>query len=299
MRNIGAKKLKNLRGWAYISPAIISVVVLLIYPVCSSIFYSFTSKNLIKPSYNFVGLDNYISILSNEGFYKAFGTSIKWTILCIFLQVLVGFSAALALNTIPKFKGFFRTALIIPWAFPSIVIALSWKWILNGISGFLPNLLYNIGLTEEVIPFLSDPNLVFGTLVAINVWFGAPLIMVNVLSAMQTIPQDQYEAAQIDGAKPYQSFWYITLRHIRVVIGLLVVLRTIWVFNNFELIYLLTGGGPSDLTTTLPIFAYKTGWGLKQIGMASAISIILLVFLLCICFIYFKMLDKWEEEDTV
>lgn len=301
MSIINRKKMKssNLKGWAYVAPAVIVVVALLIYPIFSSIFYSFTNKNLIKQSYKFVGFDNYASILTNQDFYSAFGTSIKWTILCIVLQVLVGFSAALALNTIPRFKGFFRTALIIPWAFPSIVIALSWKWILNGISGFLPNLLYSLGITSEVTPFLSEPTLVFGTLVAINVWFGAPLIMVNVLSAMQTIPQDQYEAAQIDGARPYQTFWYITLRHIRVVIGLLVVLRTIWVFNNFDLIYLLTGGGPSDITTTLPIFAYKTGWGLKQIGMASSISIILLIFLLCICFLYFKMLDKWEEEDTV
>ena len=121
--------------------------------------------------------------------------------------------------------------------------------------------------------------------------------MVNILSALKTIPSDQYEAAVMDGATAWQSFWSITVRHIRGVIGLLLVLRTIWVFNNFDLLYLITGGGPSDLTTTLPIFAYRAGWGMKQLGVSSAITIILLLFLLTLCFFYFKLLNKWERED--
>lgn len=289
----------NFTGWFFVLPALIIVVLLLFYPVTSSIVYSFTSKNLIRSSYKFVGFDNYISILTNSEFYKAFFTSIKWTVASLFFQLLIGFTAALALNKIPKLSGIYRTLLIIPWAFPSIVIAISWKWILSDIYGFLPNLLNQLNVTDGFISFLTSPNLVFWTVLFINVWFGFPLIMVNILSALQTIPKEQYEAAKIDGANSFQSFRHITFRHIRVVIGLLLVLRTIWIFNNFELIYLLTGGGPSDFTTTLPIFAYKTGWGLKQIGVASAITIILLGFLLSICFIYFRMLDKWEKEDEV
>ncbi|HEY0826459.1 MAG TPA: sugar ABC transporter permease [Bacilli bacterium] len=281
----------------FILPAVLVVVLLLIYPIVSSIYFSFTTKHLIRPTYRFAGLENYISILTNPDYYVAFVNSIKWTIISITGQLLVGFTAALALNRIPKLKGLYRTLLIIPWAFPVIVIAFSWKWILNGVSGFVPHFLLKIGATNELVQFFANPDLVFFTVVAVNIWFGAPLFMVNVLSAMQTIPADQYEAAQIDGASPFQSFWYITLRHVRMVIGLLLVLRTIWVFNNFEIIYLLTGGGPSDLTTTLPIFAYQTGWGLKQLGVASAITVLLLIFLLAVCFLYFKLLDKWEKED--
>ncbi|MEG0616755.1 MAG: sugar ABC transporter permease, partial [Oscillospiraceae bacterium] len=212
------KRFKNgsITGFLFLLPVLLIVGLLLIYPVLSSIFYSFTSKHLVKSGYEFVFLDNYIKVLSDPEFYAAFFTSVKWTVLSLFGQILVGFTAALALNKIKRGQGFYRTALIIPWAFPSIVIALSWKWILNGVSGFLPNFLVKIGLCDVAPQFFSDPNLVFGTLLFINVWFGAPLIMVNVLSALQTVPKDQYEAAEIDGATAWQSFRRITVPHIRV-----------------------------------------------------------------------------------
>ena len=211
-------------------------------------------------------------------------------------QILVGFTAALALERVRHGKGIFRTLLIIPWAFPSIVIALSWKWILNGVSGFLPNFLVEIGLCDTIPQFLTSTNLVFPTMVFINIWFGAPLIMVNVLSALQTVPKDQYEAAQIDGATSLQSFIHITIPHIRVVMGLLVVLRTIWIFNSFDMIYLITGGGPGGLTQTVPIYAYNVGWGLKLLGRSSAVTVLLLIFLLMVCMLYFRLLNKWEKE---
>lgn len=298
MKLSGNRTGKDFTGFLFILPAIVIVGALLLYPVVSSVFYSFTSKHLIKQSWEFVGLANYIKVLSDPEFYHAFFTSVKWTALSLAGQLFIGFTAALSLNRIKYGQGFLRTALIIPWAFPSIVIALSWKWILNGVSGFLPNFLVKIGLFETAPQFFSDASLVFGTLVFINIWFGAPLIMVNVLSALKTVPKDHYEAAQIDGATSWQSFIYITFPHIRVVVGLLVVLRTIWVFNNFDTIYLITGGGPAKLSTTMPIYAYNTGWGLKQLGRSSAVTVILLIFLLAICVLYFKLLDKWEKEGT-
>ncbi|MFJ7661062.1 carbohydrate ABC transporter permease [Lysinibacillus sp. NPDC097162] len=293
------KKLKsfNLTGMLFVLPSVLIVILLLIYPIFSSIYFSFTSKNLIRPFYDFVWLENFKFVLTNPDFYRAFMNSIKWTVLSLAGQLFIGFTAALALNRIPKFTGLYRTLLIIPWAFPAIVIAFSWKYILNDVYGFLPNLLTKIGITDANINFLANPDLAFIVVVLINIWFGAPLFMVNILSALKTVPSEQYEAAQMDGASSFQVFWHITLRHIRVVIGLLLVLRTIWVFNNFDILYLITGGGPSDITTTLPIFAFKAGWGMKQLGVASAITVILLLFLLGICFLYFKLLDKWERED--
>ena len=281
----------------FVLPAMLIVFLLLIYPIFSSIYFSFTSKNLIRPYYKWIWFDNFKFVLTNPEFYHAFLTSIKWTILSITGQLLVGFIAALSLNRIPKFSGFYRTLLIIPWAFPAIVIAFSWKWILNDVYGFIPNLFTQLHITKENINFLADPKTAFWIVLFINIWFGAPLFMVNILAALKTIPREQYEAAIVDGASSFQVFRYITIRHIRGVIGLLVVLRTIWVFNNFDLLYLLTGGGPSDLTTTLPIYAYKTGWNLKRLGTASAVTILLLLFLMAVCFGYFKLLNRWERED--
>lgn len=240
---------------------------------------------------------NYQAVLSDPNFFKAFLTSIVWTICSLVGQLIIGFTSALAINRVKVGKSVYRTLMIIPWAFPSIVIALSWKWILNGVSGFLPNILVQLGICSELPQFLSDNSLVFLTLIFINVWFGAPMIMVNVLSALQTIPQDQYEAAQIDGASKLQQFWHITVPHIKIVVGLLVVLRTIWVFNNFDMIYLLTGGGPANATTTVPIYAYNMGWGTKMLGKSSAVTMLLLAFLLLVCIVYFAIIGKWEKED--
>lgn len=288
---------KNYTRWLFVLPAIIIVLALFVYPIISSFYFSFTNKKLIRPTYDFVGLDNYIAVLKDKGFWNAFLNSLKWTIFSLGGQLLVGFTAALALNKVKHLKGFYKTLLIIPWAFPSIVIAFSWQWILNGVYGFLPNILVQLGLCDTPPQFLTDRVLAFVVLVFINIWFGAPMIMVNVLAALQTVPQDQYEAAEIDGAKGWQSFLYITVPHIKVVTGLLVVLRTVWIFNNFDLIYLITGGGPAGATQTVPVYAYDMGWGTKLLGKSSAVTVLLFIFLMAVCVAYFAVLAHWEKED--
>ena len=288
---------KNYTRWLFVLPAIIIVLALFVYPIISSFYFSFTNKNLIRPTYDFVGLDNYIAVLKDKGFWNAFLNSLKWTNFSLGGQLLVGFTAALALNKVKHLKGFYKTLLIIPWAFPSIVIAFSWQWILNGVYGFLPNILVQLGLCDTPPQFLTDRVLAFVVLVFINIWFGAPMIMVNVLAALQTVPQDQYEAAEIDGAKGWQSFLYITVPHIKVVTGLLVVLRTVWIFNNFDLIYLITGGGPAGATQTVPVYAYDMGWGTKLLGKSSAVTVLLFIFLMAVCVAYFAVLAHWEKED--
>ncbi len=291
-------KTRSYTKWLFVLPAVIVVAALFIYPIFSSLFYSMTTKNLIRPKYNFVGLKNYLDILSDPKFWAAFLNSLKWTVFSLLGQILVGFTAALALNRVNLFKGMYKTLLIIPWAFPSIVIAFSWTWILNGVYGILPNLLVKWNICESAPQFLTEKNLAFIVLVLINIWFGAPMIMVNVLSALQTVPQDQYEAAKIDGASTFQSFKHITLPHIKLVMGLLVVLRTVWIFNNFDLIYLITGGGPAGSTQTVPLYAYEMGWGTKLLGKSSAVTVLLFIFLMSVCIIYFTIMNCWEREEN-
>ena len=291
-------KTRSYTKWLFVLPAVIVVAALFIYPIFSSLFYSMTTKNLIRPRYNFVGLKNYMDILRDPKFWAAFFNSLKWTVFSLLGQILVGFTAALALNRVNLFKGMYKTLLIIPWAFPSIVIAFSWTWILNGVYGILPNLLVKWNICESAPQFLTEKNLAFIVLVLINIWFGAPMIMVNVLSALQTVPQDQYEAAKIDGASTFQSFKHITLPHIKLVMGLLVVLRTVWIFNNFDLIYLITGGGPAGSTQTVPLYAYEMGWGTKLLGKSSAVTVLLFIFLMSVCIIYFTIMNCWEREEN-
>lgn len=285
-------------GTLFILPALLVAVVILAYPIGSSLYYGLTDRNLLSTDFDFVGLANFKDILVDPAFWRAFNNTIVWTAGSVFLQVLLGLVTALLLNRIRWLKGTFRTLLIIPWAFPSIVIAFSWKWLLNDLYGFFNGILLKFGFINEPILWLADPKMAMISVILINTWFGFPLMMVSILASLQTIPKDEYEAAAIDGASSWQSFVYITLKHIRIVVGLLVVLRTIWIFNNFETIFLTTGGGPGTTTETLSLFAYRTGWTLSMIGKASAITTILLVFLLIVTYLYFRILDRWERSDA-
>jgi len=288
----------NITRLLFVLPSMLVVVSLLLYPVLSSIYFSLTNRHLLRSDAEFIGIQNFLDVLASPEFWAAFQTSIRWTVVSIAGQLLIGFLAAIALNRIRHLTGLFRTLLIIPWAFPAIVIAFGWRWILNDVYGFLPNLLTGFGLTERNVSFLSNPDTVFWVVVGINVWFGSPLFMVNILAALKTVPKEQFEAATVDGASGWQRFIYITVPHVKKVVGLLVILRSIWVFNNFELLFLLTGGGPAGLTTTLPIFAYRTGWGLQQLGVASAITVLLLVFLLVLASLAFRLLNHWDRKDA-
>ena len=289
----------SLTRWLFVLPALAVVVCLLIYPLVSTVIYSFTNKTLIRTDFDPVGFENYIRILTDEDFFQAFGNTILWTIGSLLGQIVVGFVGALCLNRLKGRvgKNLFRICAIIPWAFPAIAIAMTWKWMLNGIQGFIPSLLMQLGITDGMVQFLSDPDLVLPTLMMVNIWFGAPLILVNVYAALQTIPQDQYEAAQIDGASGWQSFRHITAPHIRIVVGLLVVLRTVWVFNNFDIIFMMTAGGPAGSSTTMPIYIYNMGWTGRMVGRASAASILLLLFLVLLCILYFSVIRHWEKEE--
>lgn len=281
----------------FVLPACLIVLVLLGYPVVSSVFYSFTDRNLLSKEYSVVGIDNYLRILKDSEFWVAFKNSLVWTVSSVTSQLVLGMLAAVLLNRIKHFKGLFRTIFIIPWAFPNIVMAFTWKWLYNDLYGVINKTLLNWNIIKEPILFLASPKLAMLSMVIINTWFGFPFMAISILAGLQAIPTENYEAAKIDGANGWHSFLYITIPQIKNVIGLVVILRTIWVFNNFDMIFLITGGGPSSSTETLPIFAYKTGWVMNNLGQASSISVILLIFLLLISSVYFRVLKKSEEGE--
>ncbi len=280
----------------FIAPACLVTVLLLAYPICISIFYSFTNKSLLGKPLKFVGLSNYQAVLSNPEFYQALWNTIVYTVISLSLQLLLGFLLALALNRITRFQGLFRTLILIPWAFPMIIVTFTWSYLLNDLYGIVNGKLLQWGLIARPIQFLADPRFAMITVSLVNVWFGVPLFAVNILASLQTIPKDLYEAAQIDGASALMRFRFITLPFVRVIAGLLIILRTIWIFNSFDLIFLMTGGGPGTSTVTVPIFAYRMGWTLYSLGRSSAVTILLLLFLAGACFLYFRILDRWEKE---
>jgi multiple sugar transport system permease protein len=283
-------------GPIYLLPAVAVILLVTAVPIISTIHNSFTNRSLIMRTFDYVGWENYVRVLSDRSFWSSLIRTVVWTCGSVSLQILIGLAVALLLNRATAFKGLFRTLIIIPWAFPLIVTAFMWLWILNDVYGIVNIVLMRSGIISEPILFFGTGFNAMATVILLNVWFGYPLIAVNIIAVLQTIPQELYEVAALDGANGRQMFFHITLPHIILVITLLGALRIIWVFNLFGRVFLFTGGGPASATTILSIYTYQTGWAMGQMGRASAITIITLIMILLFFRVYYMILDRVEES---
>lgn len=283
-------------GILYILPSAIIVIALLGYPLISTIPMSLTNRTMFLPKTRFVGIGNYLRILRDPSFINAIVKSGIWTFYSVTIQIVVGTIVALMLKSIGKFKNLFRSLIIVPWAFPVIVAAFAWLWILNDVYGFVNISLMKIGVLHSPISFFGSARLSMLTVVMLNVWFGFPFITVNTLACLNTIPNDLYESAKIDGANSFRIFIVVTLPHLLPVTMLLISLRTIWVFNEFGRIYLFSGGGPSSATETIPLYVYRMGWISGQIGRASAATLITLIPMIVFFVIYSISMQKAEKK---
>lgn len=281
-----------------LAPAVICLAVILIYPVLANIGYSFTNKSFIYPDTSFIGLKNYVDLLTNRtfGFWSALDVSVTWTIATVLLQFVVGLIGALLLDQAILGSSVFRIILLVPWAFPGIVTAMVWRWLLNDQGGFVTWLALTSGIIRQPVAWLTDLNTALPAVVAVAVWAGYPFMMAAMLAGLQSIPEEFHEVAQIEGASVLQELWTITLPLLRPIIVIVLVLRTIWTFNAFDLIYLLTDGGPDGATLTLPILAYHLGWQQYLPGKAAAMSVLMLIVLAGAGFAYFR-LNAWAQRE--
>lgn len=283
-------------GILLLLPAVLMVAVLFVYPLLFTIIGSLQDKDPFGGSSPFVGLENYRHLLSDPEAWNAFKNGLVYAAISISLQVLIGVGVALLLKR--EFRGnlFARIIIMLPFVTAPIGASLVWKWLLNPILGLVNYLLTTLNLIGHPIAFLGDPGLAMATVVGISVWKLFPFVTICVLARLETIPAELYDAAKVDGASPVSSFFYITLPQLRGVLFIVLLLRFIWMFNSFEMIWLLTEGGPIKITTTLPILIYQkalTGTFEVSLGMANAI--IMLMFLLIVATIYFRFY-KIEEE---
>jgi multiple sugar transport system permease protein len=286
--------------WLGLAPAALCLLLVLVYPVLANVGYSFTNKSFLFADVGFVGLKNYFDVLGDEvfGFWSALRTSLLWTVGAVTLQFLVGLLAAVLLNQDVIGQRFFRVLLLVPWAFPVIVYAMIWRWMLNDQGGVITWLAVALGLMPEPVFLLGQPSTALPTVIAIAVWYGYPFMAASLLAGMQSISEEYYEVARIEGASTFQQFWHVTLAFLRPVILIVLVLRTIWTFNAFELIYLLTGGGPNGATLTLPLLAYNLGWQQFLPGKAATVSVLMLFVLAIAAFVYFRALAAQREVES-
>ena len=285
---------KKMTPFILIFPVLLFLLAVYGYPLLLTFKYSFQEVSLIGNADLFVGLDNYIAVLTNKDFYGTLLLTVKWTVLTVVLKLGIGFIMALLLSSDIYLLKLNRFLLLIPWAIPQVVVAILWTWILDGQYGYLNYYLEELGWINEAIRWLSDPSLAFVATAFVDAWIGVPLIAMIFLSGLNGIPESLYEAAKVDGANSLQRFLHITLPNLKKIILIALTLTTIWTFNAFNVIYVLTGGGPMGGTETVMIKIYKEAFGKYDLGMSSTLSVIVFIFLTLLSLFYWKQLNKDE-----
>lgn len=281
--------------YGLILPAIILLLLLYAYPIFLIIRQSFSKVNFINSSTEFIGLSNYKDIFKDPGFYNTLLITLKYTIITVILKVGLGFLFAYLLYKEIFFKKQFRFLILIPWAIPQVAVSTIWKWILDGDYGYLNYILMKINLTSKPIWFLSSPDLAFYSASFIDAWIGIPLVCMMFLAGLEAIPKNLYEASQIDGAGSLRQFIDITIPGIKKVFTTILILVNIWTFNSFNVIYVLTGGGPMRATETLIIRIYQESFSRFNLGISATLSVISMIILSILTVIYVKGLGFNEE----
>jgi multiple sugar transport system permease protein len=264
----------------------------------SVVWDSLHSKTFLSNSYAFIGLDNYRALFTSTAFWTIVARSLIWTAFSVVLQVIAGLVMALFLNEAIIGRAFFRGLFLLPWVIPVVVVSVIWKWILNDLYGVAGYLLAYIYPPWAHLAWFSDPALALPTLIAINVWRGAPFTMVILLAGLQTVPRDQLEAARIDGANSIQQFFHVTVPHLRRILLIVALVFALFNFNNFDLIYLTTQGGPIDRTMTLPVKTYEVAFKGLQVGQSSALAVIMLVLLAILSTMYLNYVRITSDAKT-
>lgn len=276
---------RKLLGFLFILPTILFLAIFVLYPVISNLILSFTDAKLMKSEYNFIGLENYVKLFSSKMFLKYTWNTVIWTFFSVIGQLVLGLALALLINREIRGGSFLRSFLLIPYVVPAVAIALITKWIFNGDYGIASKWLQDLGL----IDYRQSPLALYGgamaLLIIVNIWRSYPFPMLIYWAALRGINKELYEAANVDGANKLQAFRFITLPQLRNTTIVLVILRIVWTATYFDLIWMVTGGGPAGSTTHLPIMIYQASFGSFRIGYASAISILLgIVLFICIIF---------------
>ena len=288
---------KNWRlGLFLLLPALMIIAVASIYPLVRAIQTSFYMKPLLSPTWSFVGLENYEYLLKIKAFWRALWNGCIYTVGTVSVQLVFGLAVALLLNRSFRGRNLARGFTLFPYMLPSIVAVITWRWMLNDISGVINYLFI------DVFHFRSTPITFSGSawsamliVISIGIWRMFPFVTLCFLARLQAIPLDLYEAATVDGASAWQRFWHITLPQLKGIIFIVVLLRGVWMFNEFDTIWLLTEGGPYHSTETTPIFTYITTFQKWQMGRGCAIAVI--TFLLMIgAFVFYSRVYRLDEE---
>ena len=265
-----------------ILPSVAMITLLTLVPLLEGLIVSVQSQDMGRPNpTRFVGWEHYIrALFEDDDFWSSLRRTLIWTIGSVAGAYCLALSLALLVNIDIQGRKFFRALFLLPWVVPEVSTALLWKWLYGDEFGILNFILKSLGIISSPVLWLADPNLAMPSVIVVQIWKLYPVMFIVLLAALQNVPKELHEAAIIDGANSRQRFWYITLPFIRGTSVITTLLASIWSFQNFDIIYLLTGGGPAGVTKVLATLMYqKAFWG-SEMGYAAAIGVLMLVVLL-------------------
>lgn len=281
-------------GLLLIAPTIVIFCAVIVYPLLAAIYLSLFQLYTPTLEGGFVGLSNYSALLAKGEFWVSLRNTLVWTLGSLSLQIILGIGMALMLHQAVWFRSLARSLILFPYFVSTVVAVLVWRWLFNDLYGILNHLLVGIGVVDMPVDYLGAmPNAMI-SLILVGAWKYFPFVVIAVLARLQTIPDALYEAARIDGAGPIARFFDVTLPQLRDVLVVIVLLRAIWDFKEFDLIFLLTGGGPVVSTQTLSLLVYKEAFALNQMGMAAAYAVVMMAIMLVFMIFYIRRTREGE-----
>lgn len=284
-------KHEALTGYGLISPAVFLMLVLLAYPFLLAVWISLTNRVLGEPG-EFIGFSNFLKLLQDTFFHQTVFNSFIYTLSTVSLKLVLGVALASLLNQEFPFRNLVRGALLLPWIVPTSLSVLTWLWMFDSLFSVANYILLGLGLISRKIPWLGDPFWAMISVIIVNTWRGLPFFAISILAGLMSIPQQLYEAAETDGARGFRKFWHITLPLLQPVIAVVVLFSTIWTFADFQIVYILTHGGPINATQIFATMAYDVALVAGRIGEGSAISLFLFPALLIVIILMLRYLRR-------
>lgn len=270
--------LRRIHGICFVAPAVIILLTMMVYPVVQVVIFSVCDVELPTFKVTLSYFRNYREVMSRYEFPLVIKNTFIWVVGTVLFRFLLALWAAVALNTTLRGVRVFQIVTLIPWTIPQVVAAYTWRWIFQSEFGLLNSVLMRLHLYGLTRIWLGTSGTAIWAVLVASIWKGFPFVMIVLLAGMKAIPKEQFESAKVDGATALQAFRFITLPWIKGVIAIILVLETIWAWNTFDLIYVMTGGGPGGATEVLGLFVYRIGFREYNWGQASALGIMLLIF---------------------
>lgn len=287
-------KSKNIFAYKMMTPSTIILSLLSLFPLMFIIYYSFTDYYfLAKGQEKFIGIENFKKIIADTYFKQAIYNTVKFTLLAVLFETVLGTMMAVFINSIESRKRLLRTLVLLPTLLPPVTVALVWQIMFSNNYGIINELLNKLGMSS--VNWLMDIKTAFYAILTIDIWQYSPFVFLLIYAALQSVPQGQYEAAKIDGANVWQRFIYITIPNISKVIAMVVLLRTIDTFRLFDKVNILTKGGPANSTATITQYIYQYGVKGLKVGYGSAASLIMTLIILVLAFFYIRQSFKHEN----